>query len=86
MMMMIIFLCFDDCYMMIDDDGDVLKFCHGAGSVVFHLGGVIVVGAVGPRLSLHYSTTSSTAEGELTFHRLHFFISLDFILKSTDVT
>ena len=51
--------------MMIDDDGDVLKFCHGAGSVVFHLGGVIVVGAVGPRLSLHYSTTSSTAEGEL---------------------
>ena len=65
MMMMMIFLCFDDCYMMIDDDDDVLKFCHGASSVVFHLGGVIVVGAVGPRLSLHYSTTSSTAEGEL---------------------
>ena len=80
MMMMMIFLCFDDCYMMIDDDGDVLKFCHGAGSVVFHLGGVIVVGAVGPRLSLHYSTTSSTAEGELRI------MSLDFILKSSGVT
>ena len=80
MMMMIIFLCFDDCYMMIDDDDDVLKFCHSAGSVVFHLGGVIVVGAVGPRLSLHYSTTSSTTEGELRI------MSLDFILKSSGVT
>ena len=80
MMMMMIFLCFDDCYMMIDDDGDVLKFCHGAGSVVFHLGGVIVVGAVGPRLSLYYSTTSSTAEGELQI------MSLDFIRKLSGVT
>ena len=86
MMMMIIFLCFDDCYMMIDDDGDVLKFCHGAGSVVFHLGGVIVVGAVGPRLSLRCLTTSSTAEGELQVHLLHFLMSVDFILKSTGVT
>nr|XP_020196966.3 pistil-specific extensin-like protein [Aegilops tauschii subsp. strangulata] len=47
------------------------------GSVVFHLGEVIGVGAVGPRSSVCYSNTSSTAEGELRI------MSLDFILKST---
>ena len=84
-----IFLCFDDFWDDDDDDCDVLNFFAAmefAGFVVLHFMKVIVVRRVGPWSSLRCSTPSPTAEGELQVHLLHFFISLDFILKSTGVT